>query len=46
MENDSRSHPEGLSVNDGIDKSHCSLTYLQLDQVAETVMKNGKEMLM
>ena len=36
------SHPEGLSVNDGIDKSHCSLTYLKLDQVAETVMKLGR----
>lgn len=36
------SHPVGLSVNDGIDKSHCSLTYLKLDQVAETVMKLGR----
>ena len=36
------SHPVGLSVNDGIDKSHCSLTYLKMDQVAETVMKLGR----
>ena len=36
------SHPERLSINDGIDKNQCSLSYLKLDKVAEIAMRLGQ----
>jgi hypothetical protein len=33
------SHPEGFSVNDGIRREECSLTYLKLDEVALTILR-------
>ena len=35
------SYPEGASINDGIDKDECSLSYLKLDQVERTILKLG-----
>ena len=36
------SSPEGFSVNDGVDKHLCSLSYLSVDEVAERVVEVGK----
>ena len=36
------SHPVGSSINDGIDKDQCSLSYLKLDDVAEIVLELGQ----
>ena len=33
------SYPEDASINDGIVKEECSLSYLKLDQVARTILK-------
>ena len=35
------SAPDGHSVNDGIEKALCSLTYISVDRVAETVLQLG-----
>ena len=40
------SHPEGFSVNDGIRREECSLTYLKLDEVALTILQLGRGALM
>lgn len=40
------SYPEGGSVNDGIDKQLCSVSYTSFDQVAQLVFKSGKGALM
>ena len=40
------SHPEDFSVNDGIQKDICSLTYLKLDEVAQVVLRLGRGALM
>ena len=36
------SHPEGNSVNDGIEPDLCSLTYASIDDAVELVLKMGK----
>ena len=36
------SSPEGFSVNDGVDKDWCSLSYMSVDEVAERVVEVGK----
>ena len=36
------SSPEGFSVNDGVDKDLCSLSYMSVDEVAERVVEVGK----
>ncbi len=36
------SYPEGKSVNDAIDKSLCSLTYVSVHDVANTAVALGK----
>ena len=36
------SHPEGHSVNDGINKELCSLSYVSLDEVVAAIMESGK----
>ena len=36
------SHPEGHRVNDGIPKAHCSLTYVSVEQAAQSVLKLGR----
>ena len=33
------SSPKGNTVNDGIDRDLCSLTYLMIDQVAKKVVE-------
>ena len=40
------SHPPGLSVNDGIDKEMCSLSYVTVDTVAAVVASLGPASLM
>ena len=35
------SHPEGASINDGIDKALASISYVSVDNVAEVVLKLG-----
>ena len=40
------SSPSGDSVNDGIDKSLCSLSYMSVDEVVDRVMEMGKGALM
>lgn len=37
------SHPEGHSVNDGIDSSLSSLFYVSVDNLTEVVVKLGRE---
>ena len=36
------SHPKGTSVNDGIDRTLCSLTYMKVDDVVQHVGFLGK----
>ena len=36
------SHPEGKSVNDGIDKELCSLSYISVDEVAHQAIQLGR----
>ena len=40
------SHPPGASVNDGIDPTLCSLSYVTVDRIAQTVAALGKGTLM
>ena len=40
------SSPQGQSVNDGISKELCSLSYMSVDDVAEKVVKTGRGALM
>ena len=40
------SYPHGQSVNDGIDPSLCSLMYATVDEVAEIVVKLGRDALL
>ena len=40
------SHPRGQSVNDGISEAHCSLSYVSVDQAAQTALKLGRGTLM
>ena len=40
------SAPEGCSVNDGISKESCSLSYMSVDDVAARVVKMGRGSLM
>lgn len=40
------SAPIGCSVNDGIESSHCSLTYLTMDDIVRKVRECGREALM
>ena len=35
------SSPEGASVNDGIQKELCSLQYVKVDEVVDTILKLG-----
>ena len=35
------SSPTGLSVNDGIDKDHCSLSYTSIDEVVKCIISQG-----
>ena len=35
------SHPEGASVNDGIDPALCSLRYVRVDQIARHILELG-----
>lgn len=36
------SHPIGNSVNDGIDRSICSLTYMKVDDLVDRILQLGK----
>ena len=36
------SSPEGHSVNDYISKEHCSITYISIDDIANTVLQLGR----
>ena len=36
------SSPTGLSVNDGIDKDHCSLSYTSIDDVVKCIISQGR----
>ena len=36
------SHPKGHSINDGIDRRLCSLTYMKVDDVVQQVLSLGK----
>lgn len=40
------SYPHGQSVNDGIDPSLCSLVYSTVDDVADVVVKLGRDALL
>ena len=40
------SYPPGSSVNDGIDKNICSVTYTSFDEVSQMIFKLGKGALM
>ena len=40
------SHPEGKSVNDGIDSSRCSLQYVRIDDVVKQLLHLGPGALM
>lgn len=40
------SHPEGKSVNDGIDPSRCSLQYVRIDEVVKQLLQLGPGALM
>ena len=40
------SHPQGFSVNDGIDPATCSLSYVTVDTVAQAVASLGRGALM
>ena len=40
------SSPEGASVNDGISRKWCSLSYLSADEVVHTVVRLGRGALM
>ena len=40
------SHPSGTSVNDGINRILCSLTYMKVDDVVRHVLKLGKHCLL
>ena len=35
------SHPEGRSVNSGVDPLLCSLSYVKMDQVVDTLLEMG-----
>lgn len=36
------SYPPGKSVNDGIDKQHCSLTYVKVDNIVDSILQLGR----
>ncbi len=36
------SHPKGQSVNDGIDHTSCSLTYIKVDDIVQQILSKGK----
>ena len=36
------SHPEGRSINDGIDKHLCTLSYIKVDEVVQQILRLGK----
>ena len=40
------SAPEGHSVNDGIEKALCSLSYISIDSIANTVLQLGPSTLL
>lgn len=40
------SSPQGRSVNDGIEKELCSLSYVSIDQVVESIVVMGRGTLM
>ena len=40
------SSPHGLSVNDGVDKDLCSLSYVSIDHVADGILRLGRGSLM
>ena len=40
------SAPANASVNDGIDRESCSITYITIDHVVDIIMKLGKGTLM
>ena len=35
------SHPQGTSVNDGIDSNNCSLSYVSVDDIAQSIIHFG-----
>ena len=37
------SHPKGSSVNDGIDRTYCSLSYMKVDDLVQRVLFLGRE---
>ena len=40
------SSPEGASVNDGISREMCSLSYISIDSIVDCILKQGKGALM
>ena len=40
------SHPQGFSVNDGIDKAHCSLVYIKVNDVVQRILSFGSGYIM
>ncbi len=36
------SHPKGQSINDGIDRSACTLTYIKVDNVVQKILSLGR----
>ena len=36
------SSPQGMSVNDGIDKDTCSLTYVTIDEIVKCMLRLGR----
>ena len=36
------SHPEGRSVNDGIDRACCSLSYMKVDELVQQILRLGR----
>ena len=36
------SHPKGNSVNDGIDRAYCSLSYIKVDKIVQSVLFLGR----
>ncbi len=40
------SHPQGYSVNDGIDSHVCPLSYASVDEAAEGILSRGRSTLL
>lgn len=40
------SHPDGLSVNDRIDQSMCTLSYTSVDEAVHQILKLGRGMML